>query len=235
MARWTRAVGIFTFFLLVSASISDYIIFRQLNEMHLQLDEMKMQRRPWISSDVSLAGPLQFNPTTKTASILFDTKLKNSGQTPAIRAAGYGQIIGIKKLPNFSTPKPGFITLDFGITKRAMSICQNMDNWQQNYRPFSSTIFPGEEKTLLAGASADENAILEGVKISGDGNLWPYIVFCVNYTSLPDNKIHHTVRIFQLLRKHCFCGFNPKTPAIPKKDIMLVPFWYGIGLMDDAD
>src|SRR5271165_6385096 len=56
MARWTRHVGLFTGALVVVGVITAVIFWRQLNDMQSQLDEMKVDRRPWVSVDAFIGG-----------------------------------------------------------------------------------------------------------------------------------------------------------------------------------
>ena len=51
MARWTRHVGLFTGALVAVGIVTAVIFLRQLNVMQGQLDEMKVEQRPWVYAD----------------------------------------------------------------------------------------------------------------------------------------------------------------------------------------
>jgi hypothetical protein len=53
MARWTRKVGVFTLLLVLSGTVSDFIIFCQLKVIQ---DQLSLSTRPKFTSDQSRFG-----------------------------------------------------------------------------------------------------------------------------------------------------------------------------------
>jgi hypothetical protein len=97
MARWTRRVGWFTFFLVLVGISTAIIFWRQLNAMEGQLDESQQQQRPWGSAEISLNGPYVGDETGVHLPVI--ATIKNSGATPAI-GLEYGVELYIEERTN---------------------------------------------------------------------------------------------------------------------------------------
>ena len=94
MAKWTRRLGIYTFWLVVCAFVSAGISFFQWRTTNDQLKEMHEQfiadKRAWIAIDIQTDGPLTWYPN---GSLELPLKfiLRNTGNIPALHVTLSGK------------------------------------------------------------------------------------------------------------------------------------------------
>src|SRR5277367_6681066 len=80
MVRWTRAVAIFTFFLVATSAVSDWFIYQQLKVAN----DAQIDTREQLRAVVSFVGfaPLGINDKDgKISNYLFRAQFQNSGGT----------------------------------------------------------------------------------------------------------------------------------------------------------
>lgn len=82
-AAATLAIAVLTYFLAHYAYQQGITFTRQLNVMQGQLDEMQAARRPWLTVETSIEGPLIFDPAPN---VPIKVTLKNVGPSPAMEA-----------------------------------------------------------------------------------------------------------------------------------------------------
>lgn len=75
---WIAVFAVITVFV---SSLQYFSFQGQLGVMQSQLDEMRASRRPWLTVDTAIAGPLNLNPAPMVA---IDFVATNIGQSPAI-------------------------------------------------------------------------------------------------------------------------------------------------------
>jgi hypothetical protein len=130
MARWTRNVGLFTLALVFIGIITAWIFKGQLDTMQGQLDEMQAARRPWLTVDSTIAGPLVLSPTPL---IPIDFVVTNIGQSPAMEAWVNATLFPMK--PNGDSVQE--------MHKRCLAMRKReLAGQAQNPRPPGYTLFP---------------------------------------------------------------------------------------------
>jgi hypothetical protein len=149
----------------------------QLAVMSGQLNEMEITRRPWITADFHIAGPLEMKDGALTA--MLGIVLRNTGQTPAIRTD-----IAIDAFPIQA----------FDIANSIRSVCTREDTTLGYNISIGPSVFPGEPKpTSIYNFSIPKDKIAEYRKTTYKTvAIMPIVALCVGYTEFGSDRIHHT-------------------------------------------
>jgi hypothetical protein len=187
MARWTRRVGIFTAALVVVGVVTAVIFWRQLNVMQGQLDEMRLEPRPWLTMDVKIAGPLTFSPAPK---ISLNVVLTNIGKSPAFNAW-------------FNTVLFPF-SVSTDVTKEIPQRCAVARQDQLKRQAFHPKqpgyiLFPGrhiEEIREIAMDASEYKRVLAG---NHNNFISVYALLCGDYLLAYSSPIHSTDLVFAVV------------------------------------
>jgi len=211
MANWSRRVGYFTGALLVASVASNLIIYGQLLEMRSsgedtkqiiatakdqvkvmqgQLNEMKVEQRPWVYADIGVGGAIYRNQGGGvTIPIVF--ALHNTGHLPAsyvypdieaILPAGVGSKIAKERQQ-----------------KRCAPILQQAAVSDQ----IGTTVFPGQTVKFGVGAGISLEEIETAKKAWEEHGgkqmdfLMAWVAGCIRYRS-PDGEVHQTGTVFTI-------------------------------------
>jgi hypothetical protein len=141
---WIAVFAVITVFV----STLQYFTFKgQLGIMQGQLDEMQAGRRPWLTVDSTIAGPLVLSPTPL---IPIDFVVTNIGQSPAMEAWVNTTLFPMK-------PKGDSVQ---EMHKRCLAMRkQEIAAQGQNPRPPGYTLFPNhhfDKKGTLPGVEKKE-------------------------------------------------------------------------------
>jgi hypothetical protein len=181
VARWSRNVGWFTFALVIVNFVTAYIFWHQLNVMQGQLQEMKVDQRPWVSaSQIALVGSLVHDDSGEQMTMRFS--LKNTGHSPARR-------VFPSFLPSFSGWGP----------QATRKLCAEAE------KSFSAlAIFPGDTVVQATGAKIPEREFLnfredlKNGKVDDVNGVLPSIGACIAYQDMDTEKFHHTPYSFYI-------------------------------------
>jgi hypothetical protein len=133
-------------------------------------------QRPWVSIQMSLAGPLQFDDSG--ARIAVGIRLKNHGQTPAVNTRS-------------------FVVLDPNSAgKKGPNFCK--DQRGRNLTNFAQVMFPGDIINEDREAQADGEEISRAMGRSG--TIAPLLTACVDYISEIDGIRHQTESTANIFR-----------------------------------
>jgi hypothetical protein len=149
----------------------------QLTVMSGQLNEMEITRRPWITADFRIAGPLEMKDGALTA--MLGIVLRNTGQTPAIRTD-----IAIDAFPIQA----------FDIANSIRSVCAREYTTLGYNISIGPSVFPGETKpTSIYNFSIPKDKVAGYRKtIYETVAIMPIVALCVGYTEFGSDSIHHT-------------------------------------------
>jgi hypothetical protein len=182
--RWMIAL---TAIIAVGGLFSSIVFGYQLREMQIgskiSEDALKISRetfiaaqRPWVSIEMNLLGPLNFNDNG--AEIEIGVKLKNHGHSPAMNARN-------------------FVIFDPNATGRKGSdFC--LDQRGRNLSDSARVIFPDDVIFDSHLARADNNEVKSATR--RNGTISPFLTACVDYISDLDNSRHQTEVTANLLR-----------------------------------
>lgn len=192
--RSDRWMIILTAVIAVGGLLSSIIFGYQLREMKiasdLTRDSIKISdsalrisretfiaaQRPWVSIEMNLLGPLNFD--TNGAEIEIGVKLKNHGHSPAMNARNFV----------IFDPSPA--------AKKGPDFCR--DQRGRDLSNFAQVIFPDDVIFDSHLARADNNELKSAA--SRNGIIFPYITACVDYISSLDNSRHQTELTANLVR-----------------------------------
>ena len=150
--------------------------------MQGQLDEMRLERRPWLTMDVKIAGPLTFSPAPK---IKLNVVLTNIGQSPAFNA-WFNAIL----FP---------LTVGMDVTKEIPRRCeaarQDELRRQANPKQPGYTLFPGVHIEETRDVMMDEREFSEN---SIRGYIGIYALVFGDYLLSYSSPIHSTDMVFAL-------------------------------------
>jgi hypothetical protein len=174
-----------------------------------QLAEMEIARRPWVTADVSLEGPLAI--VNNIVAIPTLVVLRNVGQTPAIQTSFQGDAYAAPGQSNIAESR---------------RICDEADNVVRRGTTTNYSVFPGDKQTLpthtVVEISPDRISALWSKTPGAKPAIDPLIITCVAYTEYGRSQIHHTPMGFIILRK--MARIRTIDMPIPLSDLILQRF-----------
>ncbi len=225
----TVALAVLTYFLAVYANDLGTVSGKQLEAMkgqqsvmQGQLDEMRLEQRPWLKVESSAGTGYDEGDGKIWAPHDVDLEITNTGKTPAF-----------------------FVSIDFRITdanvhsatieqEAACSPWRGKLGSRQIER--GPTLFPGQSMTMSVGADLNpekiaeskrvwENAVASGriqrppnyphkeLIFNPESFLYPQLSGCINYKSTPGGEWHQTGFIYDILHAP---GIVPKSWKVKK-------------------
>jgi hypothetical protein len=164
----------------------------QVNAMQSQLDEMKLEQRPWLSvTDIKLTKDLFIE--SDNISIVIHITVTNSGKSPAFTSLIN---VGLDFFKPRFYPRPGITGEDEALKE----YCRVFENKTGGFA--GNIVVPAApwivertfNKRLMDVRMAQAQMSQLGIYT------WPFIVGCVGYrTGVNDPKIHRTPFSYQLL------------------------------------
>jgi hypothetical protein len=172
----TKTLAVWTGWLSVAGIFAAYFAWRTLSAISGQLEQMKVDQRPWIPPNLAIAGPLVFNDAGASLPIYGD--FENTGKSPAV-----------------SVRVAIFLFFGIGHTDNRESQRTRCDAQRYVERPSSGpVVFPGDTHFWLSSPGAPRR----GMIISNDGAAFPSVLGCIIYYSTFDETQHQTRFIYRL-------------------------------------
>jgi hypothetical protein len=180
--------------------------------------QLELLERPWMSADVSIAGPLVFDKSG--AHLSLDVILNNTGHSPAIRTFTNVEFFAVLSPPGLFKERERFCN-EIGFSS---SLPSNA--------PLGDTYLPGE-KTPRRWNISISSAEIEKATSDFDGSIVPEIILCIAYHSNFASVQYHTGYIFNLRGydpnwlPSSTLGIRPAGGEIPPARLMLIRFPFG--------
>ncbi len=211
IARWTKAVGILTGALVLTAVVSDVIFFKQWHAMQRQLDAMESDQRPWIKVDVTITA-LKINEA-KDVAVSLKVRLKNFGKSPARN---------LQVVPEIHPVVAGPWT--FGDAQ--IAACERAREVARKSKTSGLTVFPEETEPVPVGTTAS------GSEIGLHKDSATFVVFgCVDYTFGSTHA--HGYTVFRLIlgkpidNGAHMAGIILQEGIVPPSDLLVEYDWTG--------
>lgn len=209
-ANWTAgatvAIAAFTF-------VSIGVGIAQWNVLTRTVNEMRAERRPWVSISPTIASDLvrtvPINNTwdsRKGISFTLDLALKNTGQSPAMNAR-----IVMQAESWGPADDPVEVQKTF---------CDAERKKPYMHSPESFTIFAGEAMTPVERTFTFDGNWLQAAAAKTGGAIVPELIGCIDY-GFPGEPWHHqTGFIYRVIRSNE--PFTMDASAVPKSNLTLV-------------
>ncbi len=153
--------------------------------------QLELAERPWMSADVSIISPLEFDENGANITLRF--QFKNGGHSPAVRTQFGVEFFSIVGNPQAEREK----------------LCQQVGGQSAlaSNAPLLDTFFPGDQLPQDIQISLTRQGMQTTAKEMG-GFIYPEIIACIAYRPTFADAQYHTGLIFDLLR------YDPAHPYI---------------------
>jgi len=156
--------------------------------MRGQLNEMEIARRPWVTADFGIAGPLEMQDGALTTTL--GIILRNTGQTPAVRTQ-----IAIDLFP----------VQAFDPYNSVHTVCMQVDRALSHNNAIGPNVFPNERKPTLTYTISIYREKMEEyykrVPVYQNIAIMPFVALCIGYKECGWDTFHHTSFILRYTTK----------------------------------
>jgi hypothetical protein len=146
--------------------------------------ELELSERPWVSSQMAIDGPFEFNVNGVNVHIKF--QLTNTGHSPALATQ-----ISPQMTSAFSEGQSAVELLTHTCSAMTRAVIQGPG--------FGVALFPNQplEETISFGMGKED--LQKAIKRTNDIT-WPSLVVCIGYRSTFTDTVYHTGYILDLSR-----------------------------------
>jgi hypothetical protein len=190
LVKWTRIVALLTGVLGVIGAVTAWIFHQQLNVMQGQLDEMRVEQRPWVSTRI--IGNMTLTRDSDELRVSGKFSMENIGKSPAQNARNRIMVVPFdvedRAYQLGMIPNP---------EAKLKAVCDGFDYPMvySNEKGFADMLFPGEkfDRFFSIGFRVDTFNTENRKTIL-------LLLTCSAYRFVSDQSVHQTNSVFSLYR-----------------------------------